>query len=364
VQASFGIAEETIGRVVAFARLGAIPAVFLALMADRIGRRRLLVTTLVGLSLFSMATGLATSASQFMLFQASARLFTTLEEILAVVFALEMLPARHRGWGVGFLAAMGGLGSGLASVLYGTVESLPGGWRALYVIGGMAILYVAWLRRKLPESPMFERQDTDLRASFFEPLREIFTRHRRALLALVVIAGTFWFQVGAALNFMSKFLQGTHGYSPGQVSLLFVIAGTLAIFGNVLAGRVSDRIGRRPTLAGGMVVNCIAFVAFYNIAGPLVPLAWIAALFSFFVVDVMVNAVSGELFPTSCRSTAATLRTIISLLAGAVGLVLEGSLYTLLGSHGAALSLMTLSSLLGLPAVALWLRETANTTLN
>jgi predicted MFS family arabinose efflux permease len=364
IQASFSIAEEELGNLIAYARLGAIPAVLLALVADRIGRRKLLVMTLIGLSLFSLATAFAQSAMQFIILQSAAKFFITLEEVLAVIFALEVLPARHRGWGVGFLAAMGGLGAGLGAMLYSTVEYLPGGWRALYVMGSFAILYIAFLRRNLPESPMFEKQSHNIKSSLWQPLLEIFTQHRRALLALAVISATFWFQIGANLNFMSKYLQSSHGYSPGEVSMLFVVAGAFAIFGNVVAGKVSDTIGRRPTLVFGIVANCAAFLAFYNSSSLLLPLAWIAALFSFFIVDVVVTAATGELFPTSCRSTAASLRVVVAVLAGAVGLAAEGVLYSHFGSHATALSLLTLSSLLGLPAVALWLRETANTELS
>ncbi len=360
VQASFGVADENLGKMIAFARIGALPAFALALLADRIGRRRLLIVTLVGLSVFSLASGLAQTANQFMLLQSGARLFTTLEEVLAVVYALEMLPSRYRGWGVGFLAAMGGLGSGLASLLYGTIDFMPGGWRALYVIGGLAILYVAWLRRDLKESAMFDnRTASDPRRPFLQPFEELVREHRQALLVLITIASFFWFQVGAGLNFMSKFLQDVHGYSTAQVSTLYIFAGIFAIFGNVLAGRASDSIGRRPTLAFGIVLNFAAFLLFYNTSGWVIPIAWVAAIFGFFVVDVMVNAMSGELFPTSCRSTAATVRTIISVAAGAVGLFVEGVLYSWLGGHGEALSLMTFSSLMALPVVALLMRETA-----
>jgi putative MFS transporter len=363
VQASFNIAEDDLGLLIAVGRLGAIPAILLALVADRIGRRKLMVFTMVGLSVFSLATAFATNATQFMLFQACARLFTTLEEILAVVFALEMLPKLYRGWGVGFIAAMGALGSGLAAVLYGGVEYLPGGWRFLYALAGVAILYVAWLRRKLPESPMFNPEDAGLRGAFFRPLQELLQHYRRPLFTLLAIACAFWFQVGAALNFMSKYLQDTHAYTPGQVSTLYVVAGTFAIFGNVLAGRLSDAIGRRPTLALGICLNCAGTVLFYNVLGPLIPVMWIATLFGFFMVEVVVNAISGELFPTTCRSTAATLRTISGVVAGAIGLAVEGMLFNLLGSHSMALSLITLSSLLALPVILLFLNETSNTQL-
>ena len=157
VQASFNISEEHLGQVIAAARLGALPAIFLALLADRIGRRRLFMVTLSGLSIATGATGFARTTEEFIAIQFCVRAFATAEEIIAVIYVLEMLPARHRGWGVGFLAAMGGLGSGAASLLYGLVEFLPGGWRALYLIAAVPVLYIAWLRRQLPESALFDR---------------------------------------------------------------------------------------------------------------------------------------------------------------------------------------------------------------
>jgi len=363
VQSSFGIAEEEIGRIVAVGRLGAIPAILLALVADRLGRRRLLVLSMLGVSVASLATAMAGSANQFMVFQATARLFMTLEEILAVVFALELLPAARRGWGVGYLTAMGALGSGVAALFYAAVDYLPGGWRALYVLAGVAVLYVAWLRRHLPESPLFDRQSALPGASYWAPVREIAICHRRAIVALLGIAGAFWFQVSAVLNFMSKFLQQAHGYTPTMVSVLFLAAGFFAIFGNLIAGRLSDRYGRRPTLGLALCVHCIAVVFFYNTSGALLPLAWMVAIFCYFSVEVVVSAISGELFPTSCRSTASSLRNITAVIAAVTGLAVEGSLYRLLGDHGSALSILALSTLGALPFVYYLLRETANTRL-
>ena len=363
VQASFGIGEEELGRVIAMGRLGAIPAILLALLADRLGRRRLMVFSMLALSVASLATAFAGSAQQFMAFQALARMFTTLEDILAVVFALELLPATRRGWGVGYLAAMGALGSGTAALLYAAVDYLPGGWRALYALAGVAVLYVAWIRRRLPESPLFESQAANAPQSFWQPLKEIVSCHRRALVALLGIAAAFWFQVSSALNFMSKFLQEAHGYTPAMVSLLFLAAGVVAIFGNVAAGRLSDRHGRRPTLAIALLLHCAAVVSFYNTSGLLLPVAWMSAIFCYFAVEVVVSAISGELFPTSCRSTATSLRSITGVLAAAAGLAVEGSLYRVLGDHGSALSILALSTLFALPFVLFWLRETAYTRL-
>ncbi|MEZ5570856.1 MAG: MFS transporter [Halioglobus sp.] len=365
VQASFGISEQDLGKAIAAARLGALPAIFLAMLADRIGRRSLLMFTLLGLSVATGATGFTRTAEQFIAVQFCARAFATAEEIIAVIYVLEMLPARHRGWGVGFLAAMGGLGSGAASLFYGMVEILPGGWRALYVLAALPILYIAWLRRRLPESTLFDHHRvTGERQKLWQPFLIILRDHRREMLSIALIAIFFMFQLSATLFFMSKYLQETRGFAPQEVSLLYIVAGAVALLGNTTSGRLSDRIGRRPTLVAGLAVNCFATILFYNTGGWLLPIAWIAALFSYFAAEVMINAMSGELFPTQCRSTAATVRSICGMFAAVAGLAVEGTLYNSLGSHTAALSLLCLSSLLAIPVVILMLRETSATELS
>ncbi|MDG2047078.1 MAG: MFS transporter [Halioglobus sp.] len=365
IQNSFDISEQRLGKVIAIAKIGSIPALILALLSDRIGRRSMLMFTLLGLSIATGATGFARTTEEFIAAQFLARVFSTAEEIIAVVYVLELLPVIYRGWGVGFLAAMGGVGAGLASLLYGAVEFLPGGWRALYIMAALPILYLSWLRRLMPESTMFNRYaKSNETLLFWQPFVVVLSSHRGQMIAIGLIAAAFWFHVSATMNFMSKYLQEAHDYNPQEISLLYIVAGTLAIMGNVTAGRISDRIGRRPTLAAGLLINCLAVITFYNSSGLLLPLAWIALLFSFFAVEVMVNTISGELFPTSCRSTASTLRMIFAVVAGVSGLAIEGSLYTLFGSHSAALSIMTLTSLLAVPIVALVLRETSGTQLN
>lgn len=365
MQASFDIAEEDLGKVIAAARLGALPAIFLALLSDRIGRRNLLMVTLLGLSITTGATGFARTAEEFVAIQFCARGFATAEEIIAVIYVLEMLPARHRGWGVGFLAAMGGLGSGAASLLYGLVEFLPGGWRALYVIASLPILYLAWLRRLIPESEMFKSHKANSEpALLWQPFLEIWRYHRREMTATALIAAAFWFQLAATLNFMSKYLQDTRHFSPQEVSLMYIVAGSIAILGNTAAGRISDYLGRRPTLVAMLILHCVATITFYNTGGWLLSMAWIATLFGYFAVEVMVSAMSGELFPTGCRSTASTLRSICAMFAAVAGLATESVLYSVLGSHSAAISVISLSALLAVPVVMLMLRETSGTELS
>ncbi|MEP2989798.1 MAG: MFS transporter [Parasphingorhabdus sp.] len=360
VQRSFDVSEETVGSIIGIARLGAIPAVALALLSDRIGRRQLLLWTLLGFSLFTFATGFAPRVEYFVAFQFLARVFTSAEEALAVVFILETARDENRGWSVGFLAAMGALGAGFASLAYGFVEYLPGGWRGLYVAGSVPVLYVAWLRRRLPETKMFEEVlDSSHFSELWKPVHEILKHHKMQVFILALATALFWFQMSPAFNFMSKYLQDSHGYGPGAVATLFIVAGGFALVGNLLAGSLSDHIGRRFTIIIAIAINASALLWFYNTSGHWLPVAWILALIGFFAVDVVLKAVSAEVFPTHCRSTASTGLTIFSVIAVAAGFVAEGHLYSLMGSHSKAISLMIPISVLVIPLVWLGVRETA-----
>lgn len=364
VQTTFGVSEENAGAIIAWARLGAIPALLLALWSDHVGRRSLLIYTLLGCSVFSFATSLAQTIEWFVLFQFLARTFTSAEETIAVVFCLEAASNRNRGWSVGFLAAMGALGSGLASLAYGWVDSIPYGWRGIYAGAAIPLLYIAWLRRRLPETQLFQQKiNRKDRLSIVEPIQEIMRNHLKDFVLLALISALFWFQMSAAFNLMSKYLQDTHAYAKGSVALLFIVAGAFALVANLAAGALSDHIGRRITIAVALILNVSGLLWFYNTSGSWLPIAWILALLGFFAVDVVMKAISAESFPTSCRSTAATGLTLLSVLSVAAGLFAEGYLYTLYDSHAVALSHMIPIALLALPLLWAGVRETANSSL-
>jgi putative MFS transporter len=364
IQAELAVPEAEAGRLIAAARLGVLPALLLAAVADRRGRRGLLVFTVIGFSVCTLLSAFARTPQEFMLLQFLARTFTAAEEMLSIVVIAEEIEPEARGWAVGLLGAFGGLGHGLAAALYSQVDVLPHGWRALYVVGALPLLLLAWLRRSLPETRRFEahraaRSERDAAAGLLEPLRRILREHPWRIVSLCSAVGTFAFAIGTALAFMSKFLQGTHGYTPATVATLFLLGGTLAILGNVVAGRWSDRFGRRPVLLAFLTVNAVSVAGFYNAPGGLVPLFWIPLVFSFFAIDVIFTALGGELFPTAVRSTGSALRAIAFTLGGALGLVTEGFLFEATGSHAAAITWMLTAIAVAALAVARWLPETA-----
>jgi MFS family permease len=117
------------------------------------------------------------------------------------------------------------------------------------------------------------------------------------------------FTVTAAGAFMVKTLQELHGYSPGQVTLLYICGGVLAIVGNVAVGALSDRLGRRLVLSALAVMAGLGFYVFYNATGWIVAAAWTLQVFAITGASVLFKTLGSELFPTSYRSTASGVRT-------------------------------------------------------
>jgi MFS family permease len=364
IQAGLGIAEAEVGILGSIVRLGALPAVGVALAADRLGRRRVLLATIVAYTFLTGATALAPDARTFVALQFLARIFTAAELVLAIVVIAEEFDAETRGWGIGALFAIQACGVGLAAVLFPLAEALGLGWRGLYAFGLVPLVLVAWWRRALPETERFEdhrraREGGAAPDFALAPLLHLLRHYPRrfAVVASAVLIGAI---AGSAADFLApKYMQQEHGWDPGGVALLYVVGGALGIFGAALAGRWSDRFGRKPVaVALGVALSGLS-IAFYNVGGWLLAPLWIVMVFVLMGNDTMSAAFGAELFPTSHRSTAAGARSLVGTLGGALGLALESALYALLGSHWEAVTWLLVGTLAVPLIVAVGFPETA-----
>lgn len=366
IQASLAIAEADVGYLASIVRLGSLPAFFATLAADRFGRRRVLLVTIIGYTLCTGLTALAPDTSTFIALQFVTRVFGTAEILLAVVVITEELDASVRGWGVGALFAIQACGVGVAAILFPLVEWLGLGWRALYAVGLGPLIVLTYWRRTLPETARFEqavRQAAGHRQPLFAPAVDLVRAYPGRFAAVAAVS--FLFAAGgAAGDFLSpKYLLDAHQWTPGQVATLFVLGGGLGIFGAAFAGRLSDRVGRKPVaVVFGVAVLSLA-VLFFNLSGMWLAPVWIAMIFALIGHDVLFNSFGAELFPTSYRSTASGARAVAATLGGAVGLAAESQLYGLFGSHWTAVSVLLAIAFLAPLIVALAFPETAGRSL-
>jgi len=370
IQADLGLAESSLGLLGGVVRAGALFALPVTLMADRLGRRRVLLFTILAYTLCTGATALAPDAITFVACQFLARVFAAAETVIAVVVIAEEFDPAHRGWGVGALGALQACGAGLAGVAFAFVDRVPFGWRALFALGLVPLVLVAYLRRSLSETTRFLEltrgagSGIELRAApALAPAVALVRSYPRriAVLALAVIA--FEIVTGPALFFAPKFLEDVHGFRPAHVAALNIIGGAFAIVGNPLAGRWSDRFGRRPVTVGFALGACAAVVSFYLWRGPVVWPFWIAEIFAIMGANVTLATYGAELFPTRVRSTASGLRELCRHGAGVLGLALVSVLYATAGSNWTAIATLALVGVLAPALVLVAFPETAGRTL-
>lgn len=330
ISEDLGMAEHELGFYLGAVRLGGLVAFFLLPLADRLGRRRVFLASLIGMSVFTLGTALAQTPLQFVAFQLITRAFIATLAAVGIVMLAEEFPAAHRGWGVGILGALAAFGHGLGALLFAAIDVVPFGWRALYAFGALPLLLLPRFRRELQETMRFrlhQEQTTGSRRGIAASLLSLLALARGNPRRAALVGGAGMIHALGAISvfqFASLFVQNEHGWLPWHYSVMLLTSGGVGIVGNVVAGRLGDRAGRRAVGMAAFTLFPIAGIAFYNGIGWLLPLAFIAVVFSSSAGDVIVRIFSTELFPTSQRGASAAWLTLLQTIGWILGLWVVG----------------------------------------
>ncbi len=314
----------------------ALGALGFGYLADRIGRKRLFVATLILYSVFAVATAASPNFELFIFF----RFITALGvggEYSAVTSAIaEFTPARNRGLSNGLVMsfwAVGGILASLVSILVISTLGLP--WRVTLLFGVVSAAYGLLARRLIPESPRWLAaqgrrdeadaiveqitgvasadgyQDPDGTTARRSRLGELWANYRGRLLfgmALDFSEAAGYYGLFTAMSILV--FSASTGVVPvddGVLPYYFLIANFGALAGGILVSFALDRLGRKPTvtvsytLAALSMIGCAAAAATgsatvvliaFTIAAFFATCAWVSAYPTF-----------SELFPTRLRAT-------------------------------------------------------------
>ena len=308
-------------------RLGALPAFLLIPLTDRLGRRRMFLAAVVGVSVCTFLTAFAQTPTQWVVTQMCARPFVLTGAAVAIVILTEEFPAAHRGWAIGMMGALSSTGHGLGALLFAAIDVLPFGWRFLYALGALPLLLMPKFIRELRETRRFtehQQHHTTAHVTWLGPIIHLVRAYPRRTLGLVLAVIMVSIADAASFQFTSYFTSTVHGWTPGQYSTMVLLGGAVGILGNLAAGRLGDRFGRR--VVGGAFMTCFPLFVwiFYGGPGWILPPAWSLFVFCDTAAIVTLRALSTELFPTSHRGTAAGLISLVQTLALAAGLYAAG----------------------------------------
>ena len=299
IAASFGASIANVSEAL-FLTLAARPAGALVFgwLGDRYGRRPVLMVVIALFSLLSFASGLAQSLGQLLLIRALFGFAMGGEWGLGASLVMETIPARLRGPVSGLLQAGYSTGFLLASLAYFLLFDAIG-WRAMFFLGLAPALFVFYIRTSVDESPSFVARQAQPRT----PAIAALAQHWKLALYLVVLMTAMNFFSHGSHDLYPTFLQKQRGFDTHTTGMLAIVFNVGAIIGSLSFGHLSERLGRRRTIALAAALT-LPVVPLWVYSQGLLPLAAGAFLLGLFVQGAWANipAYLNELSPAAVRA--------------------------------------------------------------
>lgn len=321
----------------------AVGGLVFGVVADRYGRTRALIWSILIYSVFTAACGFSQTVAQLAVFRVCLGLGMGGQWASGAALVSETWPAEHRGKALGFMQSAWAVGYGLAALVVAVVMPIWG-WRAVFFIGVLPALLTVWVQRRVEEPALW------LAKKAAEPVG-------RGRLADVFRGGLGRLTIAVTLmNACTMFAWwGFNQWIPAYLSLPvadgglglatrtmsgFIIAMQVGMwFGYVTFGFVSDQVGRKRAYVTYLLTAALLMLAYAASARP-VTLLLLGPVVAFFATGYFTGfgAVTAEIYPTGIRATAQGFTYNIGRIGSAVAPWAVGRLADLSG-FGAAFSL-------------------------
>lgn len=356
---SWDLGAAQIGWLTAINSIGmAVGAALAGAMADRYGRKVILLATLI---IFSVATGLSALAASFAIlcvlrFIAGVGLGGELP--VASTLVSESVPIKERGriivilesfWAAGWLAA--------AVISYFVIPDY--GWRAAFIIGALPVFYAIYLRRAIDDSPRYQQQKQQAKLSFLQRISFIWSKpYRRSTIVLWIL----WFTVVFSYYGMFLWLPSVmvlKGFTLVK-SFQYVLLMTLAqLPGYFTAAYFIEKFGRKFVLVVYLLFTAVCAL-WFGLAETEAALLTAGALLSFFNLGAWggMYAYTPELYPTAARATGVGFAASFGRIGGILGPFLVGMLVAAKVEISIVFTIFFASILIGVIAVLFWGKET------
>lgn len=290
---------------------GTIGGIGFGTLADRFGRRPILVVTILMYSLFSGLTFFATDLWHV----AALRFFVAMgvggEWAVAACLVAEVFPARARAQASGIFHASSVLGTWAAALVGILVASQ---WRYAYLVGVLPAFLILWVRASVrePERWKAQREKADVQLGSFRELLLTPRWSYRAFLGMILAAvglGTFWAVTVAGQQLAKELLDSAGiGTSEASAKAKFAYGIVQTIGGGIglLAfGPLAAKFGRKSTFITFQLVAIVVVPITCFFPQTYYQLLWLLPVFGFFTLGIHAGYAIyfPELFPTHLRAT-------------------------------------------------------------
>jgi SHS family lactate transporter-like MFS transporter len=218
-------------------------------LADKYGRRPVLMIDVALFSVFEFASAFAPSLAWLLVIRTLFGFAMGGEWGIGASLVMESIPVRTRGIISGLLQEGYAAGYLLASLVYYFLFDAIG-WRGMFMIGIVPALLVMVIRIWVKESPAFEASTPEERPN---PIGVI-AKHWKTALYVVVLMTAFNFFSHGTQDLYPQFLKTEHHFDTHKVGLITAIMNVGAITGGIFFGALSDKLSRRWAIAGAAML--------------------------------------------------------------------------------------------------------------
>jgi SHS family lactate transporter-like MFS transporter len=240
-----------------------VGAFVFGLLGDKFGRRIPLMADIIFYSVIELLTAFAPNFTVFLILRALFGIGMGGEWGLGASLAMESLPTATRGLFSGILQQGYAVGYLLAAVVYWIVFPFFG-WRGLFVAGALPAFLVIYIRARVPESPVWQR-NKERRRHLPADIRGFIRQHGTLFIHAVLLMTAFNYMSHGTQDLYATFLERQRGFGVSEKSMIAIIYAIGAICGGTVIGYFSQRWGRRRA-----IISCA-------VCGMLLIPAWIFA---------------------------------------------------------------------------------------
>ena len=355
---SFALDQARLAQLFAWMSVSAFGALILARLADRVGRRRIILASLVLSPLCAAGAALASAPPLFAVCEIMISALLGGSVSSAIVLLAEELPVEQRARGQAFAAFASAVGGVLGYVVIPFLLQWGYSWRWLLAPCVAGILLAAPVARMLPVDSRWARaaaSGSTAKGRFYDIFHPLYRRRALTLLACAALDTV----AGTAVNGWLYFeVVSIIGLSPEKASTLVVSGMAVGMLGFPLGAWSSEHFGRVPTVMYVGGAAWLGAMAFYWGPPPALdwPFLWLLISYCWFkiasaVMTVGANSAATELFPSALRTTMIGWQGITGAIFSMLAQILIAAL---IGPLGGLATVIRYFAVLGIPSAALF----------
>ena len=298
----FGVSITTVTIAVTLTlAMRPLGAIIFGRLADRYGRRPLLMISILSYSVLELLSGFAPTLASFLVLRALFGVAMGGEWGIGSSLTMETIPTKWRGWVSGLLQSGYPTGYFLATIAFYLIFPLVG-WRGLFIVGAVpALLLVPYIHMNVQESPDWLVRQAAPRASLVSVLRQ---HVGLTIYAIILMTAFNFFSHGTQDIYPNIFLGVQHGFDHATITTIALVYNAGAIVGGIAFGMLSQHIGRRVTIVLAALL-CLPVLPLWAFGDTALMLGIGAFLMQICVQGAwgVIPAHLNELSPASIRAT-------------------------------------------------------------